>query len=297
MPVVIGVKFRSANKVYYFDPKGIEFHVDDNVVVETVRGQEFAKVAVKNKTISDNEISTEIKPILRRATEKDAERFAENEKKEKDAYAVCEKLVEKHNLKMKLINVEYTLDRSKAVFNFTAPARVDFRDLVKELAGQLKIRIELHQIYDRDCIRMQGAMGICGRLCCCMDTPGICQKATIKMAKNQNVALNPAKVTGVCGKLVCCLKYENDYYVQMAKDMPKPGATVQFEGVEGKVLDTDYLREKIKVEFVNENKAVEIKYLKNGEYSYNGNIMYSNDSKEDEKEELEDEIPEDLKED
>lgn len=266
MPTIIGVKFRNSDKIYYFGPKNIEFHLGDNVIVETVRGQEYATVGQKNTEIPDSEVTIPIKDVIRKATEKDTKQYEENCKREANALKVCAEKAEKHGLKMKLINAEYTFDRSKIVFNYTADGRVDFRELVKDLAQELRTRIELHQVYERDDIRLRGAMGICGRPCCCIDCQKVCTKSTVKMAKNQNLSLNPTKVSGICGKLMCCLRFENDYYVEAAKNMPKVNAIVSTEDGNAKVIEVDYLRERIKC-ILEKKEGIEQKYYANGEYT------------------------------
>lgn len=265
MPMIIGVKFGSSGKQYYFDPLNIEFTEGDGVIVETVRGLEYARVSQANKEVSDEEIKAPLKSVVRKASAEDEERVKENLEKKDGAMKLCQKFIDKHNLKMKLVDAEYTFDRSKIIFSFTADGRVDFRELVKDLAGKMHMRIELRQIYERDDIKLRGAMGMCGRECCCICSGCDCEKATVKMAKNQNLSLNPTKVSGMCGKLMCCLRYENDLYFEANKRMPKIGSTVKVEEGQGRVDEVDLLRERIKVT-IERDGGVEQKYYKVGEF-------------------------------
>lgn len=265
MPMIVGVKFGSTCKQYYFDPLNIEFKEGDGVIVETVRGLEYGKISQANTQVPDEEIKTPLKPVVRKATSEDEERVKENLEKKESALKLCQKFVEKRDLKMKLVDAEYTFDRSKIVFSFTADGRVDFRELVKDLASKMHMRIELRQIYERDDIKIRGAMGMCGRECCCICHLTDYEKATVKMAKNQNISLNPAKVSGMCGKLMCCLKYENDFYVAAGKNMPKIGSIVKVDDGEGRVDEVDLLREKIKVT-IERDGGMEQKYYNVGEF-------------------------------
>ena len=239
MQQVIGVKFHSNTKIYYFDPKDIAFNEGDSVIVETSRGLEFGMVATGNHFVDEENIVKPLKEVIRKATEKDIKQNAENMEKKKWAYSVCLEKIQKRGLPMKLVDADYTFDRSKAIFSFTAEGRVDFRELVKDLATVIKSRIELRQIYERDDIKIRGALAPCGRVCCCHAHLADFEKVTIKMAKNQGLSLNPQKISGVCGKLMCCLKYENDYYVETLKEMPKVGATVFTNDGEGVVDSVD----------------------------------------------------------
>ncbi len=265
MPMIVGVKFGSSCKQYYFDPLNIQFEEGDGVIVETVRGPEYARVVQPNKEVSDEEIKAPLKPVVRKATAEDEQRVKENFEKKEGALKLCQKFVDKHGLKMKLVDAEYTFDRSKVIFSFTADGRVDFRELVKDLAGKMHMRIELRQIYERDDIKLRGSMGMCGRECCCICHLSDYEKSTVKMAKNQNLSLNPTKVSGMCGKLMCCLKYENEFYVEANKRMPKLGSTVKVEDGQGRVDEVDLLREKIKVT-IEKDGGVEQKYYKVGEF-------------------------------
>ncbi len=262
MQQVIGVKFHSNTKIYYFDPKDITFNEGDSVIVETSRGLEFGMVATGNHFVDEENIVKPLKEVIRKATEKDIKQNAENMEKKKWAYSVCLEKIQKRGLPMKLVDADYTFDRSKAIFSFTAEGRVDFRELVKDLATVIKSRIELRQIYERDDIKIRGALAPCGRVCCCHAHLADFEKVTIKMAKNQGLSLNPQKISGVCGKLMCCLKYENDYYVETLKEMPKVGATVFTNDGEGVVDSVDLLNKKIKAKIQNEDGGISINEYK-----------------------------------
>ncbi len=253
MQQVIGVKFHSNTKVYYFDPKDISFNEGDGVIVETARGLEFGVVANANHMVEESEIVKPLKEVVRKATDRDIKQNEENLEKKKWAYNVCLEKIQKRGLPMKLVDADYTFDRSKAIFSFTSEGRVDFRELVKDLALVIKSRIELRQIYERDDIKLRGALAPCGRICCCHSHLADFEKVTIKMAKNQGLSLNPQKISGVCGKLMCCLKYENDYYVETLKEMPKIGAIIFTNDGEGTVTSVDLLNKTIKAKTQNED--------------------------------------------
>ncbi|MGN1169347.1 MAG: stage 0 sporulation family protein, partial [Acutalibacteraceae bacterium] len=212
MSEVVGVRFKEVGKVYYFDPDGLKLKKGDRVIVETARGVECGEIAMDNRDVSEDEIVKPLKKLLRVATQEDLDRVAENKKKEKSAFEICEKKIAKHKLDMKLVDIEYTFDNSKILFYFTADGRVDFRELVKDLAGVFHTRIELRQIGVRDESKMLGGIGICGRPFCCGTFLGDFQPVTVKMAKEQGLSLNPTKISGTCGRLMCCLKYEQDAY-------------------------------------------------------------------------------------
>lgn len=269
MPEIVEIKFASNTKTYYFDPKGIQFNVGDNAIVETVRGLEYGKVAVANHNVDESEIKGTLKPVIRKATPQDDKQAEENIKMKASAMDLCNKKIAKHGLKMKLVDAEYTFDRSKIVFSFTADGRVDFRELVKDIASVMHMRIELRQIYERDDIKMRGALAMCGRPCCCITHLGDYEKVTVKMAKNQNLSLNPTKVSGMCGKLMCCLKYENDYYVETAKLMPKVGGTVSTPIGTGRVDEVDMLKRRIKVS-VQKDDGVVTDYFEVGNFEILG---------------------------
>ena len=245
--IVIGVKFKELGKIYFFNPKGEKFEKGDFVIVETAIGEQYTEVVVPNKEIPETKLTAPLKPIIRKANFKDKKHHEENKKKEKEALNTAEKLIKKYKLDMNLTNVEYTFDNSKLLFYFTAEGRIDFRDLVKELASIFKTRIELRQIGVRDEVRKIGGNGICGReLCCCSFLENF-DTVSIKMAKQQNIALNAAKISGNCGRLMCCLKYEQEVYEDKLKRLPKVGATVKTEDGEGIVDGLETLKEKVRV--------------------------------------------------
>jgi cell fate regulator YaaT (PSP1 superfamily) len=214
MEKVVGVRFKKAGKIYYFSPGELELAVGDAVVVETVRGMEFGMVVVAPKMVSKEEVVSPLKNVVRKATEEDKCVHAENKKREKEAFKLCQQKILEHNLPMKLVDVEYTFDVSKIIFYFTAEGRVDFRDLVKDLAAVFRTRIELRQIGVRDEAKMLGGLASCGRILCCHSVLGDFQPVSIRMAKQQNLSLNPTKISGICGRLMCCLKFESDDYDQ-----------------------------------------------------------------------------------
>ncbi|SHE45496.1 PSP1 domain-containing protein [Clostridium fallax] len=244
---VVGVRFKKAGKIYYFDPKDIEIKKDDNVIVETARGIEFGQCVIQQKEISEEEIVAPLKAVLRVADESDIKKHQENKAKEKDAFDICLKKIEEHGLTMKLIDVEYTFDNNKVIFYFTADGRVDFRELVKDLATIFKTRIELRQIGVRDEAKMIGGLGPCGRSMCCSSFLGDFASVSIKMAKEQNLSLNPTKISGICGRLMCCLNYEQDTYEQIRKRLPKVGSVVETELGKGEVISNSVVKESVKV--------------------------------------------------
>lgn len=247
MATVIGVRFRNAGKLYYFNPGDLWPTAGDAVIVETVRGMEYGEVVTGVKEVSDELITPPLKMVLRIATAEDAQHHAENVAKEKDALAICQKKVDEHKLQMKLVGCEYTFDNSKILFYFTSDKRVDFRVLVKDLAGVFRTRIELRQIGVRDEAKMMGGLGICGRKVCCSAFLGDFQPVSIKMAKEQNLSLNPNKISGVCGRLMCCLKYEEDHYEATRKQMPKVGKEVITPDGNGTVIELNILKETVRV--------------------------------------------------
>lgn len=255
MAEVIGVRFKEVGKVYYFDPDGQTLKKGDRVIVETVRGIECGEVAMDNREINDEEIVKPLKKLIRIATDEDIARVAENKEKEKDAFAVCQKKITAHGLDMKLVDVEYTFDGGKVLFYFTADRRVDFRDLVKDLASVFKTRIELRQIGVRDEAKMLGGLGICGRPFCCNGFLGEFQPVSIKMAKEQGLSLNPTKISGACGRLMCCLKYEQPAYEHLLKITPKPGAIIETNEGAGTVVDFSLLTGILKVQLHNNPDA------------------------------------------
>ena len=247
MAEVIGVRFKDTGKLYYFSPKGEKLNKNSYVVVETAKGVECGKVALANKQISDDMISQPLREIIREATTQDIQKLTDNKEKEKSAFSICQEKIAKHKLKMSLCNVEYTFDGGKILFYFTADSRVDFRELVKDLASIFRTRIELRQIGIRDEAKMLGGLGICGREFCCSTFLAGFEPVTIKMAKDQNLSLNPVKISGSCGKLMCCLKYEQDTYLDLIKSTPKVGAIVETQDGNGVVIDQNLLTGKLTV--------------------------------------------------
>lgn len=248
MANVVGVRFKDVGKVYYFEPNDEEFKLNDKVIVETVRGVECGEIAIEPKQVDDSEIVKPLKKILRKATKEDIKRMNENKIKEAEALKICEQKIQKHNLDMKLVEVDYTLDGSKILFYFTANGRVDFRELVKDLAGVFRTRIELRQIGVRDEAKMLGGLGMCGRPFCCSSYMGDFQPVSIKMAKEQGLSLNPVKISGTCGRLMCCLKYEQESYEHLLKVTPKVGAIVDCREGRGTVVDVNLFRGMLKVQ-------------------------------------------------
>lgn len=247
MATVIGVRFKKAGKVYYFDPCDVWPRPGNNVVVETARGIEFGEVVTGAREVADEQIVTPLKKVLRIATEEDERRANFNTQREQEAFSICQEKIKKHKLDMKLVSVEYTFDNSKIIFYFTANGRVDFRELVKDLASVFKMRIELRQIGVRDEAKMLGGLGACGRNICCGSFLGDFQPVSIKMAKEQNLSLNPTKISGQCGRLMCCLKYEQEYYSQTLKRLPKVGKDIMTPDGAGVVTEISPIREKVKV--------------------------------------------------
>ena len=247
MATVIGVRFKKAGKVYYFDPCEVWPRPGDSVVVETARGVEFGEVVTGAREVADEQIVAPLKKVVRIATEEDIRRAEHNEQREAEAFRICQEKVAKHKLEMKLVSVEYTFDNSKIIFYFTANGRVDFRELVKDLAGVFKTRIELRQIGVRDEAKMLGGLGSCGRPICCGAFLGDFQPVSIKMAKEQNLSLNPTKISGLCGRLMCCLKYEQDYYSQTLKKLPKVGKDIVTPDGVGVLAEINAIRERVKV--------------------------------------------------
>lgn len=247
MITVIGVRFRTAGKIYYFDPENKVFQKGQFVIVETARGLEYGEVVQANKEIDKVEIIHPLKKVTRLATEEDSEKVKQNKVKEKEAFFTCKQKILKHGLNMKLIDVEYTFDNNKILFYFTSDERVDFRELVKDLAAIFRTRIELRQIGVRDETKMCGGIGICGRGLCCNKFLSDFQPVSIKMAKDQSLSLNPIKISGICGRLMCCLKYEQDGYVEIRDRLPEVGDMVITPDGKGEVLSVNVLREQIRV--------------------------------------------------
>ena len=247
MAEVIGVRFKEVGKVYYFDPNGIQMKKGDMAIVETARGVECGEVAMENREIEDKDIVHPLKKMIRKATQGDLKKVEENRKKERHAFEICEKKILDHKLEMKLVDVEYTFDNNKILFYFTADGRVDFRELVKDLASVFRTRIELRQIGVRDEAKMMGGLGICGRPFCCTSFLGEFQPVSIKMAKEQGLSLNPVKISGTCGRLMCCLKYEQAAYSDLRRTTPKNGAVVNTPEGRGVVVDVNLLTGMLKV--------------------------------------------------
>ena len=253
MKVILGVRFKKPGKVYFFDPGNLHIALKTKVIVETALGEELGEVVVKKKLLPDTELNTPLKKIIRIANYKDIKHHDENKKKEKEAFKICEEKIKKLKLDMHLTEVQYSFDNSKLLFCFTADGRIDFRELVKELAAIFKTRIELRQIGVRDEVRRIGGNGVCGRELCCCSFLNNFETVSIKMAKEQNMSLNPSKISGNCGRLMCCLKYEQNVYEDKLKHLPKIGATVQTDEGEGIVDSIETLREIVKVKLKDDN--------------------------------------------
>ena len=253
---VVGVSFREAGKVYYFDPAQLKLSIGDGVIVETIRGVEFGTVKLGNKEVNSSEIISPLKPVMRKATAEDIAKNEKNRRAEEDAAVICKKKIESHGLGMNLTGVEYTFDNSKLIFYFTCESRVDFRELVKDLASTFRTRIELRQIGIRDEAKMMGGLGVCGRKFCCSSFLSDFVQVSIKMAKEQNFSLNSAKVSGACGRLMCCLRYEHEVYEDAIKRTPSVGSVVATKDGQGTVVETMPLAELIKVKLTDKDKEV-----------------------------------------
>ena len=274
MVEVVGVRFRTAGKIYFFDPKEFQVRSGDHVIVETARGIEFGSVVSERRQVKEKCIGDELKPVLRIATKEDEERAEKNREKEKEAYQICLEKIKEHNLDMKLVSTEYTFDNNKVLFYFTADGRIDFRELVKDLAAIYKTRIELRQIGVRDEVKRIGGNGVCGRELCCCSFLSDFEAVSIKMAKEQNISLNPSKISGNCGRLMCCLKYESDVYEEKLKRLPNVGAIVKTEDGEGEVDNIETLKEVVRVKikdgdgyFYKKYNAKDVKIIKNNSLS------------------------------
>ena len=268
MTRVIGVRFRNVGKIYYFSPKNLEIHAGDHVIVETARGVEYGNVVLPPRDVEDEKVIQPLKEVIRIANPQDDKKEEINRKKEKEAFQVCLKKIREHGLEMKLIDVEYTFDNNKILFYFTADGRIDFRELVKDLAAIFKTRIELRQIGVRDETKILGGIGICGRPLCCHTYLSEFVPVSIKMAKEQNLSLNPTKISGVCGRLMCCLKNEEETYEELNRKLPNTGDRVTTpEGLKGEVQSVNVLRQLVKVivdvedeKEIREYQAAELKY-------------------------------------
>jgi len=243
---VVGIRFKKAGKTYFFDPDNIDFQIGDSAIVETSRGMEFGHVVQSVHDVNEEHVVQPLKKVIRKADNQDIERVAQNEKREKEAMSICQQKINNHKLDMKLVDVEYTFDNNKIVFYFTADGRVDFRELVKDLASVFRMRIELRQIGVRDEAKMLGGLGPCGRMLCCHSFLDDFQPVSVRMAKEQNLSLNPTKISGICSRLMCCLKYEQDTYEQIRRGMPKIGREVETPDGPGVVLEHLVVMERVK---------------------------------------------------
>lgn len=276
MKTIIGVRFKKTGKIYYFDPNGLEIEKGMPVIVETAMGDEYGETVIANKEIEEEKLTNPLKKVIRIATDKDKKMYQEYKAKEEKAMKKCEEKIKKHGLEMKLIDCEYKFDGSKLIFYFTADGRIDFRELVKDLAAIFKTRIELRQIGVRDEVKRIGGNGMCGRELCCCTFLGNFETVSIKMAKEQNISLNPSKISGNCGRLMCCLKYEQEVYEEKLKRLPKIGAIVKCEEGTGEVCGIETLKEIIKVKltdgedtFYRRYKLEDIEIIKDAEEDEN----------------------------
>lgn len=271
MTKIVGVRFKPAGKIYHFNPAGHDIKKGDKVIVETARGIEMGEVCVGIKEISPESLTKPLKDVIRVATDEDVKRVEENKIKEKEAFGICLEMIKQHGLDMKLVETEYTFDRTKVLFYFTSEGRVDFRELVKDLATRFRVRIELRQIGIRDESKMVGSIGICGRELCCSKFLGEFMPVSIKMAKEQGLSLNPTKISGTCGRLMCCLKFEQETYEELLKVTPRQGALVQTPDGKGTVEYVDMLKGIVKVRIesdretaVSDYNVADLKILKKG---------------------------------
>ncbi len=267
---VVGVRFKKAGKIYYFDPGDLSIEKDDFVIVETVRGVEYGKAVIARKQVEEHDVVLPLKKVVRLADPKDKMIVEENKQAAQEAYVVCNEKVNEHQLDMKLVDVEYTFDRNKVIFYFTADGRVDFRELVKDLAAIFRTRIELRQIGVRDEAKMLGGIGPCGRMLCCSTFLGDFDPVSIKMAKDQNLSLNPTKISGLCGRLMCCLKYENDEYESAKQALPDIGEIIDTPQGKGKVVGLNILERVLQVEVKEQERVLEYtldEIIKEGAFS------------------------------
>ncbi|HET6871599.1 MAG TPA: stage 0 sporulation family protein [Sporolactobacillaceae bacterium] len=254
---VVGVRFKKAGKIYYFDPGDLEITTDQFVIVETTRGVEYGKAVIGSKMVDEADVVLPLKRVLRIATPEDRAQVEINRFEAKEALSVCSSKIQEHSLDMKLVDVEYTFDRNKIIFYFTADGRVDFRNLVKDLAAIFRTRIELRQIGVRDEAKMLGGIGPCGRMLCCSTYLGDFEPVSIKMAKDQSLSLNPAKISGVCGRLMCCLKYENDNYEMAKKELPDIGESIVVQYGKGRVVGLNILERLVQIELFEQERVIE----------------------------------------
>ncbi|TSB45086.1 PSP1 domain-containing protein [Alkalicoccobacillus porphyridii] len=257
MHQVVGVRFKKAGKIYYFSPGEVKLDLGEAVIVETSRGIEFGSIVIAEKEVADNDVVLPLKQVLRIATAKDKLTVTENEESALRAFEVCSEKIVEHQLDMKLVDVEYTFDRNKVLFYFTADGRIDFRELVKDLAAVFRTRIELRQIGVRDEAKMLGGIGPCGRVLCCSSFLGDFEPVSIKMAKDQNLSLNPAKISGLCGRLMCCLKYENDTYEEAKRELPDVGKEIRTPDGVGKVIGLNLLEKIVQVDMLEGEQVLE----------------------------------------
>lgn len=262
MVEIVGVRFRKAGKIYYFDPKGLSLGIGEKVIVETVRGLEIGSVVIANRMIEEEKCFMPLSPVIRAATPEDIKKDEENERKEKEALKICEEKVRKRNPEMTLIDAEYTFDNSKIIFNFVAEGRVDFRELLKDLASVFKTRIELRQIGVRDETKAVGGLGMCGRKVCCAQFLSEFSPVSVKMAKDQSLSTNPQKISGACGKLICCLNFEQNAYEDAYKTMPRVGQQVKTPDGDGVVTESNILVEKVRVKFDRDGQITQKVYDK-----------------------------------
>ncbi len=287
MKTIVGIKFKKPGKTYYFDPINLQLKQGDKVIIETALGDEYGEVIIGNKEVKEESLSLPLKKVIRLATPKDTKSFYEYKQKEPEALKKCQEKINKHKLDMKLIDAEYKFDGSKLIFYFTADGRIDFRELVKDLAAIFKTRIELRQIGVRDEIRRIGGNGACGRELCCCSFLGNFETVSIKMAKEQNISLNPSKISGCCGRLMCCLKYEQNVYEEKLSRLPKIGAIVKTDEGEGEVCGIETLKEIVKVKlndgedsYYKKFDAKDIKIIKDAEEKDELNVENEEELKE-----------------
>ncbi|TVY06820.1 PSP1 domain-containing protein [Paenibacillus cremeus] len=255
---VVGVRFKKAGKIYYFDPSDLPVDKDSSVIVETARGVEYGKVVIGRRTVGESDVVLPLKKVIRIADVQDAQLVEDNKQAAKNAFAVCQEKIKDHQLRMKLVDVEYTFDRNKIIFYFTAEGRVDFRELVKDLASIFRTRIELRQIGVRDEAKMLGGIGPCGRILCCSSFLGDFEPVSIKMAKDQNLSLNPTKISGLCGRLMCCLKYEHDNYESAKDDLPRVGSEVVTSFGNGRLISLNVNERLAKVQVFELKKVMDL---------------------------------------
>ena len=285
MVKVVGVRFRNAGKIYYFGPGKLDIHAGMHVIVETARGVEMGTVMTEPKGVSEEEVIQPLKPVIRIATEADEKTVAKNREKEKDAFRICLEKIAKHKLDMKLVEAEYTFDNNKLLFYFTADGRIDFRELVKDLAAVFRTRIELRQIGVRDETKIMGGIGICGRALCCNTYLSEFAPVSIKMAKEQNLSLNPTKISGVCGRLMCCLKNEEEAYEELNRSLPNVGTRVKTpDGLNGEVQNVSVLKQKVRVIVTLDNDEKEVREYMAAELKFRKERKRDHGKQEDDKE-------------